>query len=325
MQLNKKDQEIIRQLDNDARQSISSIAKKVKLSKEVVNYRIKRLEKLGLIEGYYTTVDISKLGYMYCRLFIRYHNTPLDVEKEIIDYCKNHPKIGWVALGDGRWDITIVVWARNIKELEDVYDDLRYKYSKFFRKVYISLALEIHHFKHNYLYGDPVDNSTAILGEGKERIFRLKDKDLQVVALLTKDARISTTAIAKKLCMTPNAVKYKIKKLMKDRIIMNFRPKLNTRLLDYEHYKIFLKLDNSNKKTEAELFRYMKSIPNVVYITKALGDADIEFEIMLKGRNRLYEFMRQLKGKFAALINDYETVLYYKEPMIDYLPSELIR
>lgn len=42
------DKEIIRVLFENARLSVSNIAKKIKKSKEVVNYRLRRLEKTGL-------------------------------------------------------------------------------------------------------------------------------------------------------------------------------------------------------------------------------------------------------------------------------------
>ena len=61
IKLDIKDKKILYELDMDARQSISSIAKRVGLSKEVVNYRIRRMEKEGLIDGYYAIIEYSKL------------------------------------------------------------------------------------------------------------------------------------------------------------------------------------------------------------------------------------------------------------------------
>jgi len=58
--LDLKDRKILYYLDINSRQSNSDIAKKVGLSKEVVNYRIKRLEKEGIIKGYYTVLDFYK-------------------------------------------------------------------------------------------------------------------------------------------------------------------------------------------------------------------------------------------------------------------------
>ena len=45
MELNLKDKKILYELEVDSSRSISDIAKKVRLSREVTTYRIKRLEK----------------------------------------------------------------------------------------------------------------------------------------------------------------------------------------------------------------------------------------------------------------------------------------
>ena len=50
--LDLKDRKILYELDFNARQTDSEIAKKVKLSREVVNYRISRLQKNGIIRNF---------------------------------------------------------------------------------------------------------------------------------------------------------------------------------------------------------------------------------------------------------------------------------
>ena len=59
-ELNKRNKKILKLLDLDARQSNIQIAKKLRVSKNVVNYNINKLEEDGLIKGYNTIVDASK-------------------------------------------------------------------------------------------------------------------------------------------------------------------------------------------------------------------------------------------------------------------------
>ena len=60
------DRKILYQLDLNARQSNAQIARKVKTSKEVVNYRLKRLEKENYILGYHTRINFWKLADNGC-------------------------------------------------------------------------------------------------------------------------------------------------------------------------------------------------------------------------------------------------------------------
>ena len=60
--LDLKDRKILYQLDLNCRQSNTQIGKKVGLSKEVVNYRIKRMQDFGIINNFWTAINSLKLG-----------------------------------------------------------------------------------------------------------------------------------------------------------------------------------------------------------------------------------------------------------------------
>src|SRR3989344_7534580 len=122
--LDKKDRLILYQLDLDSRQSFNQIAKKVKLSREVVQYRVKQLEKNGIVKGYQTLIDVSKLGYLNCRFFIKFQKDTPEEELKIIEYYKNHPKFWWVDSIDGFRDLGIACWVKDMYEFYEIKEDL---------------------------------------------------------------------------------------------------------------------------------------------------------------------------------------------------------
>ena len=65
-----KDRKILYELDLNCRQSNTQIGKKVGLSRQVVEYRIKKMEDEGVIQNYYTVIDTYKLGYTFYRYYI---------------------------------------------------------------------------------------------------------------------------------------------------------------------------------------------------------------------------------------------------------------
>ena len=80
-----KDRKILYHLDIDSRQSFSSIGKKVGLHKDVVLYRINKLQENRIIKNYYTVVDTSPLGYIHPRFYITYQYVTPKIKEEIID------------------------------------------------------------------------------------------------------------------------------------------------------------------------------------------------------------------------------------------------
>ncbi len=316
--LNEKDKRILFELDMDARVPLSVLGKRVGLSREVVYYRIRQLEKKGIIEGYYAAVDITKLGYIYCRVFLKYRMMRQEDEGKLLTYCKKSKCIRWIALGEGKWDITIVIIARNLQEIEGTYDDLSSKFGAFFQNPYTTIAFSIHHFKHNYLYGTE-DETDKVLGGGES--VGIDQTDSLVLGEISNNARIPIQELAKNLKINPKVASYRIKKLLQKKVILAFRAKLNLRLLGYDHYKVFLTLQNLNEDNQKTIHTYLLLNPNVIYITKPMGMHNLEFEIMVNGTNELHEFIREFRIKFADIVVDYDTMLNYAEPILEYVPK----
>lgn len=73
--LDKLDLEIIAELQKDCRTPLQDIAKRVGHPPSTVHYRVKRLEKEGIIDGYYAKINPEKVGMDYItviRIFARY-------------------------------------------------------------------------------------------------------------------------------------------------------------------------------------------------------------------------------------------------------------
>ena len=317
IKLDVKDRKILSELDMDARQQLSTIAKKVRLSREVVSYRIKQLEKKGIIEGYYTAIDTSKLGYLYCRMLFKYRNISPEIERNLLNYCKASDSINWVSLNNGRWDITLVFLAKSLEDIENVYDEINIKFGKYLQDPYMSIAFKIYHFKNNYLYNDK-DTKFEILGERNKNI-EMDKMDEKILDILSDNARLSLLDIAVKLRSTPKLIKQRINKLVKDKVILAFRVKINNRLLGYDHYKVFLNLQNLTKENLNKLITYFRLEPEVTYVTKPMGQHSLEFEAMFKSANDLHEFLKRMSFKFSSVVVNYETMLCYSEPLLKYL------
>jgi len=316
--LDAKDRKILSELDMDARQPLSAIAKKVGLSREVVNYRIKQLEQRKIILGYFTVLDTARLGLMYCRMFFKYRQMSPEKEQELMEFCIQHENITWVILGEGKWDIVLVVLARSLGEIEAVFDELNARFGFYFQNPYVSIAYKVHEFKHKYLYARP-DYEELVLGEAKETA-KLDETDYSLLQLLSKNAKSPVVELAKQLKTTPRLVSYRIKKLVSEKVILAFRAQINTQLLGYDYYKVFLTLQNLDKEHKSKMLAFLKYHPNVIYVTKPMGAYALEFEAMVRNANELHGIMRQFKQQFGDVLIDYETYFTYEVRTVGYFP-----
>ena len=84
IEIDRLDKEILQILSENARTPLIDIAEKLKVSPKVIAYRIKKLEKQGVIEGYRVNIDHKKLGFIWHKLWINSKKR----SKELIDAIK---------------------------------------------------------------------------------------------------------------------------------------------------------------------------------------------------------------------------------------------
>ena len=81
-----KDRKILYHLDIDCRQSNTQIGKKVGLKKDVVAYRVKKLQEEGIIKNFYTEIDTFRLGYDVFRMIEQLSKYPTnELRKEYMN------------------------------------------------------------------------------------------------------------------------------------------------------------------------------------------------------------------------------------------------
>ena len=88
--MDKVDKEILKELQENAKQNTKQIASKIGLSVTPTYERIKRLEKSGVIKKYVALVDrqiIGKQIIAYCQITLFKH------QKSLIDQFKNEMSI----------------------------------------------------------------------------------------------------------------------------------------------------------------------------------------------------------------------------------------
>lgn len=241
-------------------------------------------------------------------------------ENEIIKFCIKHRRVGWVFQLEGAWDFAVAIWARDGIEFEEVLDEILNKFGRYFADKFVSVDTMLYHLKHKFLL-DIKDSSELILS-GKVEEAKIDNLDYSILGILTKNARKSLLDIGQELKTSPKVIKYRIDSLINKKIILGFNVKLNSKLLGYAHQKIFLNLTNISNENTQELIYYLKSLNNSIYITKAIGVADIEFELLVKSNEEFHNTIRELRYQFSDLIKSYSSFIIYYEPYINYLPMK---
>ncbi len=313
------DKKLLFELDMNARSTNAELAKTLKISKQSVQYRIDRLQQRKIIKGFYTAIDLSKIGCLHVRFFMKFKDTTPEIEKEIIDYALNNKKYGWIVTIDGLWDFGGAMILKDYIEIKETTNSLLSKYGAYVENYEISIATRIDHLQNRFLLGTE-EGSEFHIGGPQEDV-RLDELDKKILLILSQNARQRLSEIAANLDESYKVISYRIKSLLKRGIIKCFRADLDYNAMGYTHYKIFISLKDFTPQKLKQLKAFIKMSPYTIYITEAIGMAELEFEIVMNDYHLFHDFMHQLKTEFASIIKTYNTVVFYRFYQINYLPS----
>ena len=147
--LDLKDRKILYELDLNARQSDSDIAKHVRLSREATRYRIANLVAGGYINYFMTIVNTMKLGFEWYRTFFKFQNLDAKTEQDIIVWLSD--RVSWVVKVEGRWDLNTGVFVRNAYEYRDFINQFLLQFRNYIADYEVSIVTRMWHYHRDYL------------------------------------------------------------------------------------------------------------------------------------------------------------------------------
>lgn len=323
--IDNKDKEILRLLNENARMTSKAIGSALNISREVADYRIKRLVKNGLISGYITLVSDSKLGYSSYLLLLQLQNYSCEDEERILQFLKGHEFTKWVLKGSGEWDIHVAIAVKNKNHLAQIVDEIDGFCGKNLRKYELAISI-------NLLVGENLsflltkDNKNisdmpAVEKKISYELAELDDKDRALLKAISTDARAPIVKIAQQVGLSADATNLRMKKLQKQGIIKKFQTVVDLSTLNYLLYAVFLKINNYSAKRESQLRAFLHSLKNITFAERIIGSWDMrlqlscatpqEFELILQ---KIREFIGEdLKYyNFTLMIKEYKRASYPK-------------
>jgi Lrp/AsnC family transcriptional regulator, leucine-responsive regulatory protein len=316
--LDKKDRRILLALDMDARAPAAVIAKRVKLSKQVVTYRIRRLEKRGTIKSYHPVIDHVRLGLKFYRFAIKLEDVSPEVKKEILSYL--FERSAWIVSVLGPWDIFFSVYVENDYELMAFWQAFYEKFGRHIKERWVALITRFWNFERSILLPE-LANRNKVFFHGKHpEPMTIDELDKRVLKELTKNARQTSLELSRKLKATERVVRYRIQKLEKDGVILGYRTALDTTKLGLRYYKLFIQMKNASAASFATIRTYIQQSPFVVYSTEAIGGFDFELEAHFPDSAALYTFMNELRERFPTLIKELSHMEYMEEHKVTFYP-----
>jgi len=298
------DKKILYRLDINARQSNSEIAKTIRLNKDSVGYRIKRLETQGIIRAYRAVIDSSRLGYMFYRVFFNFIDMQPKKLEELIDFLKNEKNVWWIAKLDGKWGLAFAIWVKSNKEFNEFYYKLELNFKPNIKESLVCQMMSYKNLSRKYLSEKKEDYILTSVGEGGKQ--DIDSTDLKIMQFLAENARVPLINIAQELKLDSMTIYHRIKKLENKKIIQGYKVDLDFTRLGREFYSV--KINLSKISQIKEIKNYILMLPEVTATTEAIGSYDIEFDLEVENSERYFRIINDLTARFDFI----REIIYFR-------------
>lgn len=148
MNLDNKDRLLLEILQKNSRESLTNIAKAIKLSIDSTHKRIKKLYEKEIIVKFGIFIDPKALGYdLVANIQIKLHNISEEELNKFISFLKAHKNVIELITTLGEYDITCVLIAKNTEELEIISREIRQKFKDLIADWKSAINLKVHKFE----------------------------------------------------------------------------------------------------------------------------------------------------------------------------------
>lgn len=308
-----KDLKIMSNIIENARIPISELAKKTRLSREIVQYRLKNLEK-NLIAGYQARINLKLFSDSIYTIYLNVQGLE---REEIISKLKKLPFVHWIGSTLGRWNYIITFSVNKSNSLNNFLNKLFNMFEN--KQIKYILTQQIIEYKDTFsgLFGK---NQLIVSQKDSERI-KIDSIDKKILEQLTKNARTSNEEIAEKVNLTREAVRKRIKRLEKSQVILNYRTLIKPQALELTSYVLAIKCKTYDTKDLEKLCSFFANYKSFSYVCNTAGDFNVLGVLTTNSFKELDNICTKIRLDFSNMIEEIEPLPLVEVGSQEYLPK----
>ena len=301
--MSKRDMRFLAEIDSDSRRPLSAIAGSLGISQQLASYKLRSLQDDGVLGGFYTVVDYSRLGYSCFRVYFSVNYSSSEQFRELIKSINGNPYAIEVNECGGRWDLVVAFLSRNASRFNKILRSIITENPPL-KNYDVVTNVVSHCFGRKYLGCRPVD---IIVGGDREPV-DIPAREMAVLAEILTDARVPLAEISRKLKINPKTAQSAISRLGQREVIKGFRPVIDPARIGYARNRMLVKYHNLSPEREKEMVSYCRTAGPVTGINKVLGKWDLEIELEARPGKELRSACMAIREGFQDIIKESEVI-----------------
>ena len=137
----------------------------------------------------------------------------------------------------------------------------------------------------------------------------LNPKDVLILQKLLEDGRASSSQISKEIDLGREIVHYRIRRLIKENLIVKFIPKIDSHKIEYQEYTILLKLNLEDNISKEEFVKNAIGNKYLLWVIKSQGKWDLIVRLFAKGVEEFKTKLNEILNLFSEILTTYYTII----------------
>lgn len=299
MKLDKTDKKLISYLYHHYREPLTKIGKACRISRDQVEYRLKKYEKEGLFKKYIAMFNYDLFGYKeFVVVWLKIKDDKTIIKREL-ESMKNV-----ISTGDAltSYDVFVNFVFKDKQEFEQVFNLFLEKHKQNITNysIFITTFTEFYPLKAFGLF----DEEKTYQITTTEKPLKLTEKDLKILTALEKNGRARIIDIAKQTGLSSELIVYKIRQLYINKIILGTRIQLGMEKLGFYFVTIRIKLKNLIEETRKKLKYFCKQHKHINALSFGISDYNCIIQIFYQNEKEYRQTIIDINSEFKKEIQD---------------------
>jgi len=316
------DRRILYELDGDARLPLTRMARKLRTSPQLIDYRIRALEKRGVIKGYTALIDYKGIGYTFYSVYYALKNISQRVLARFCKFLLSEPSVCILLQCEGRWDVVAGILAKDPLEVYNVLLEVRDRFGGYILERSILTHIGARHCRRKYLLGKEFSEGEFVhITGGKLSRARVEDGDVGLLRALAENARATVPELSDALGESPYVVRRRLRRLCEEKIILRtgFLPEHSR--YGYRYNRVLFSLQHTTKGRFELLKNFLVQHPNIKRITSTFGRYDLVVDGEFESESEFRAFVTEVRTRFGGIISHYDALEVLKVHRFCFFPS----
>ncbi len=322
------DRKILYVLSNNARFAHVSIAKKLRIKREVVAYRIKKLIERKIINGFFTYINPRRLGFTVIAVCIKLRNIKQKDncnEKKIVNYLIENTFVTNVKSCSGRYDLLLEVSVREIDYFDNVLNEFLHNFLDYIEHYDIFLYLDSSYLGRGILL-DSINDRKQLDGlielkgstfskefirdDHNNTFLELNHLDKKILKSIKFDSSKNIIDIAKEVNCSPKTVMSRVRYLVKENVIKQFLPLINLSAFGFHWYTLFLQMVNVDEK---KFITFLRMHPNILHYEKYIVRWNYKLNIFVEDNSQFQQIVTELRNVFTDNMAGFDSLIVHNQ------------